>query len=145
MIVCLDGAFGVGKTTIAEKLKDKFPKVEIIDSDFYYQKWIKEDPFSMVLGGTLPQNNSNFVNRYRNLLKEKAINREMIIVSVMSLTDDVSYKGIVKQLKSEGYNIIHIILEANENVLQKRLMNDKKRECILEHRMVRYSVVIFEE
>lgn len=58
MIIWINGSFGVGKTTVAEKLKDKIDKSIIYDPE----------KIGMFLSNTLPTKENDFtVNK--NLLK----------------------------------------------------------------------------
>ena len=70
MIIWIDGVLGVGKTTIAEIVKEKFldSEVEILDSDVYFQKalnkrWedIAQNHRFLEMKGTSPQNDDDFM------------------------------------------------------------------------------------
>ncbi|MCR5457086.1 MAG: zeta toxin family protein [Clostridiales bacterium] len=132
MIVCLDGAYGVGKTTVAKVVKKKlfWKNVEILDSDYYYMSWIKESPLQFVFGGTAPQFNANFISKYLKLIEEKAIDSGRIIISVMSLSDDACVNGLLYALQDKGYDVKHIILTASLDVLKQRVDNRPKDEKI---------------
>ena len=135
MILCLDGPYGVGKTTIANKIKEKFISKDLIilESDYYYQEWFKENPELFLFGGTMPQNNQRFVSMFRDVIKETASNPNQLIISDMALTDDVSRKGIIDELCSEGYDVKHIILTADKDTILERIENDKNRDQSFAH------------
>lgn len=140
MILCLDGPYGVGKTTIANRIKEKFINNDLIilESDYYYQKWIQDnwtqgDSLLFLLDGTMPQNNQRFVSMFRDVIKETASNPNQLIISDMALTDDVSRKGIIDELCSEGYDVKHIILTADKDTILERIENDKNRDQSFAH------------
>lgn len=70
MIIWIDGAYGVGKTTVARKVKEILGgDTEIVDSDYYYQEMINENGL-LALGGTLPQNNKVFLARFKKVIED---------------------------------------------------------------------------
>lgn len=137
MIIWIDGAYGVGKTAVATKLKERFSddKAELLESDYYCNESLKyligeiktNKRFPYFLGGTLPQNNMSFIHEFRELIEEKSINTEKNIIVDMALTMKECKEQLFDCLKSEGKNIVNIILTADEGTIKSRIMNDKYR------------------
>ena len=74
MIIWLNGTYGVGKTTVARKIEELLDtETEILESDYYYQEMVKENML-LAFGGTLPQNNKNFLMRFKKVIEEKLEN-----------------------------------------------------------------------
>jgi len=129
MMVWIDGVYGVGKTSVAEKLKKVFPehKTVIMDSDYYYQKMIINNPRS-ALGGILPQNNMNFIRMFRKEIEEQIKRESEMLIVTMSLTQRECKEGIFDYFADTGIEIVHIILTAHESVIRDRIEKDVNRD-----------------
>lgn len=128
MIIWIDGTYGVGKTKVALEIQKQFEGViEFLESDFYYIEMIHENPF-LIMGGTLPQNNMNFIKRFRNIIEEKTKNLSTNVLIDMSLTQRECKKEIFDYILSLQRNVLHIILSANEETIKSRIENDVERE-----------------
>lgn len=127
MILWIDGAYGVGKTTVAEKIGERLNNVEILESDFYYQEMLKEN-FFLGFGGTIPQTNKNFIKRFRDLIIEKSKVSKNNLIVVMSLTQKECMEELYEYLTDTGQDIFHIILIACEQTIISRIENDFSRD-----------------
>ena len=115
MIIWINGSFGVGKTTVAEKLKEKIDKSIIYDPE----------KIGMFLTSTLPTKEDDFQD-YRlwrtinyEMLKNLYIEFEVIIVP-MTITNKQYYNEIVGRLERNGIDIKHFILIASkENIISR--------------------------
>ena len=118
MIIWIDGPYGIGKTNVAVRIYDKLKKekIELINSDNYYHKIIKE--IAIFGGGTLPQNNKLFLNRFRKIIEEKISDSSKIIIIDMAVTEP----------ECNHSNIFHFILRASLNDIKKRIINDQDRD-----------------
>ena len=118
MIIWLNGSFGVGKTTIAENLKEKMTNSIIYDPE----------KVGMFLYKTLPEKKDDFQDyelwRTINyeMLKELDKQNEVIIVP-MTITNLQYYNEIVGKLQKDGIKILHFILTANKESIISRLNN----------------------
>ena len=115
MIIWINGSFGVGKTTIAEKLKERIKNSIIYDPEkvgLFLDKMLseKKDDFQdYELWRTI-----NYA-----ILKELDKTNEVIIVP-MTITNLQYYNEIIGKLQNDCINIIHFILTANkENIINR--------------------------
>jgi cytidylate kinase len=126
-IIWLDGTFGVGKTTVSRSLNKKLPQFKILDSDEYSQTLMKKKPEVFALGGFLPQNNKYFIQYFRKTIDEEIAKGTKKLIVVMAVTFEESRKGLLNYFEEKG-DITHIILQASEDVLQRRILSDKQRD-----------------
>lgn len=133
MIVLLDGTFGVGKSTVAnrivEKLSDK--NVQHFDSDFYWREFVEElfakatKFYFPKMEGLDPQNNKEFIDRFRRLLIEEALkDTNKIIIVTMALTQKKCKEGVLDYLLQQGIQVLHIILLADIETIQSHVAHD---------------------
>lgn len=136
MIIWIDGAYGVGKSAVAMKLKESFHdgNVELLESDYYSNELLKRiieeeeanHCFSHI-GGTLPQNNMRFIQEFRKLIDEKTQNADTDLIVDMALTMKECKEDLFEQLIRDGKKIVHIILTADANTIKSRIRNDENR------------------
>lgn len=115
MIIWINGSFGVGKTTVAENLKEKIDKSTIYDPE----------KIGMFLSNTLQTKEDDFQD-YKlwrtinyEMLKKLYTEFEMIIVP-MTITNLQYYDEIVGRLQRDGMYIKHFILIASkENIISR--------------------------
>lgn len=139
MIIWINGCFGVGKTTIANRLKEK------IDNSIIY------DPENVgtFLFNTLPAKEDDFQD-YKlwrkinyELLKNLNTKFKAIIVP-MTITNIQYYDEIIGRLERDGVNIKHVILTANkENIISR--LNIRENSTELAYRQVDRCVTAFQE
>ena len=108
MIIWIDGTYGVGKTAVAKRLKERFSdnKAELLESDYYSEESLKRlveeakanNSFPHI-GGTLPQNNMRFIKEFRELIEEKSKNSEKYLIVDMALTMQECKKELVMIMK----------------------------------------------
>lgn len=127
MVIWLNGTFGIGKTTVACKINELLEnnKFEILEADEYYNEMIKENPM-LLLGGAFPQNNKNFIERFKKIIKEKIENKNLIIV--MAITENECKENLYECLKDNNCDIFHFILTANEETIKTRIEKDNNRD-----------------
>lgn len=136
MIIWIDGAYGVGKTAVAMKIKKSFSNnnVELLEADCYSDeslKWLVEEAkvnncFPHI-GGTLPQNNMRFIQEFRELIEEKSKNANTDLIVDMALTMKECKEELFDRLKRDGKKIVHIILTADADTIKSRIKNDGNR------------------
>ena len=125
MIIWLDGAYGVGKTTVARKIEELLGgDTEIVDSDYYYQEMINENGL-FALGGTLPQNNKVFLTRFKKVIEDKLENTDKQLIIVMALTQKESVELLFDYFNLDR-DILHIILTASAETIKARIEADNR-------------------
>lgn len=136
MIIWIDGTYGVGKTTVAAKVKESFSdsNAELLESDYYSNESLKRlveeakanNRFPHI-GGTLPQNNMRFIQEFRELIEDKSQDTDKKIIVDMALTMKECKEELFDRLISDGKSILHIILTADKDTIKSRIKNDGNR------------------
>lgn len=128
MIIWLDGVMGVGKTTLSEKIKEKLDDVEVLDSDYYYNKGNIEG-LRYFGGNCFPQDNERFIQDFRELIEAKVNkNCNKIFIITMALTEMECKKGILEYLEKKDVNILHIVLTASKETIINRIIKREKNK-----------------
>ena len=135
MIVWIDGTPGVGKTTVANKLKCVLgEKVELFESDYYFDKVLKEITIDVkstynlrAFGGFYPQNNKRFIQKFRKLIEEKTKDSNKIFIIDMALTQITCKENLFDYFQDKDKKIFHIILTADIEIIKNRIKKDKNR------------------
>ena len=136
MIILLDGVLGIGKTSVINEIQKKYVgkmKLEVLEADYYFRKYLHEKVEEAkrkntfpAIGGALPQNNIAFLEMYKNVILEKSYNS--IVISDMALAMSECKSRIHDFYDMQNQNMIHIILEADKSVIQKRINADENRD-----------------
>lgn len=128
MIIWIDGTYGVGKTTISQKLKSQLTEknFEILNADYYFQNMLKSNP--LIGGGTTPQNNIPFINFFRDLIEHKIAENQLNLIVDMSLTQKECKEMLFDILIKKYTNIKHFILIANSKTIQLRIQNSIRQD-----------------
>lgn len=116
LIIWLNGSFGAGKTTLAEELHRRLPDAVVYNP---------EDVGLMLWKWTLPNDDFQDLPSWRELVVTTALtlrkhHAETLIVP-MSLVRDAYRAEILGGLAEAGENVLHVFLEADVDVLAKRL------------------------
>ncbi len=135
MIIWVDGPYGVGKTAVSKKLKEKLGnRVELLESDYYSEeilkKIVEEARASHTMphiGGTIPQNNIRFLREFKNVIEEKFEDTSKHWIIDMALTRMECKENLFDCLQREGKNMVHLILVADEKTIKERIMKDENR------------------
>ena len=129
LIIWINGTHGVGKTITAMILNEKLDrKAFILDSDasfpFFVEERAKKEGLQNI-GGMLPQTNIAFLEKFKKDIIEYSKRKEIIIVPMSACTSE-SKLILIDFFRNEKF--IHIILEAKNDVIIKRIMNDPNRD-----------------
>ena len=133
MIVWIDGTYGVGKTSIAYKVENVFSGAEVLESDVYwteiFKKIIDETPKGCIpnFGGCLPQNNLRFIEEFKAIIEQKEKTERKIVVIDMTLATNCCRDRLISYFRDKNINMLHFIIEADENEIRERINNDDKR------------------
>lgn len=129
MIIWIDGTWGVGKTNVAMELKNKLErkKFELLNSDEYYIKMIKKNPYLALGTGTHPQNNMNFLKIFRELIIERLNKGKHNLIIDMALVEQECKEQLFDYLNDKSNNVHFILTAAKENI-QMRINGDIEKE-----------------
>lgn len=148
MIIWVDGAYGVGKTAVAKKLKEKLgSKAELLESDFYsnetLKKIVEEAEASHTIphiGGTAPQNNLRFLREFKELIEEKSEDTSKQWIIDMALTRMECKENLFDCLQRDGKDMVHLILTADEETIKERIKKDENRMKELALDWLKYNI-----
>lgn len=128
MIVWLDGTYGVGKSSVADKLQELLnkPDVVVLDSDTFYLSGLKS--LQYFGGGMLPQNNARFLSDFKNAIEKEITNNISIIIVVMALTMDECRDALLFPLQNQYSDLLHIVLTASRETIVSRIEGDSGRD-----------------
>lgn len=139
MIIWINGCFGVGKTTVAGRLKEKIDNSIIYDPEkvgtfLFNTLLVKEDDFQ-----------DYELWRMINYEMLKNLNTEFkVIIVPMTITNIQYYDEIIGRLERDGINIKHFILVANkENIISR--LNVRENSTEWAYRQVDRCVTAFQE
>lgn len=125
MIIWINGTHGVGKTSVAIALKRLLGnKSFILDADAAFPTFAREKILK-VGGGVFPQTNVNFMKEFKTDIIEYSKRNEIIIVPMTACTNE-SKDILIDYFRNK--NFIHIILEAEDEKIKERIMNDLSRD-----------------
>ena len=145
MIIWLDGTYGVGKTTVANKLKEKFTDndFDILDSDEYFTNM--SENFGLG-GGCWPQNNKRFIVYFRQVIEDKLKNSNKDLIIVMALTQTECKEMLFEYLvnKYNNIKIWHIILVASKEEIISRINADAERDTTTALRLLQNNIYFLE-
>lgn len=116
MIIWLNGAFGAGKSTLAEELHDRIPDAVIYDPEdvgLMLWRWLK------------PNDDFQDLASWRDLVIATAVSLRRhhadTLIVPMSLLNDAYRAEILGGLRLAGEDVLHVFLEADLSVLRERL------------------------
>lgn len=129
VIIWIDGANGVGKSHIANALADNlsYMNAEYIESDLCWYDLIQEN-FLLALTGFEPYYNVNLHKRLRKIIDEKINDFGKMPIVSMSLVDKSCKENLLDYYEEKNEPMIHVILEAREEIILSRIENDPIRE-----------------
>ena len=136
VIIWIDGAYGIGKTSVALKVKEGLQDdaVVFLESDCYFQQMMKDiveeakkNNCFPAIGGTFPQNNIRFIELFKNEIDERERENKKVLVD-MALTQRVCMEKLFCYFVTSKRNILHFILTADEETIKSRIKNDSTRD-----------------
>jgi predicted kinase len=116
VIIWLNGAFGAGKTTLAEELRRRLPEAVVYDP---------EDVGLMLWKWMPPNDDFQDLPSWRELVVATALSLRRhhadTLIVPMSLIRDAYRAEILGGLADAGEEVLHVFLEADVGVLRERL------------------------
>jgi len=116
VIIWINGAFGAGKTTLAEELSRRLPDAVVYDP---------EDVGLMLWKWLPPDGDFQHLPSWRELVVATALSLRRhhadTLIVPMSLIRDAYRAEILGGLADAGEEVLHVFLAADANVLRERL------------------------
>lgn len=121
MVVWLNGPYGVGKSTLAEKLRERTPDSFVFDA---------EEVGNAVRGNTPPERFNGYIFEgyplwFRfcaELLGEIADRRGRVVYVPMTLVYEDSFGKIAAPLAARGIEARHILLTSTREIVHDRIL-----------------------
>ena len=127
MIYWLNGSYGVGKSTVAECLKNRLPKAHIYDAEAVgnavRDNFPEECKYSVIFEGYTLWREVNY-----KLLKEIGERYDGDIIIPMTLVLKESYEEIIKKLEESGVQVRYIVLDADRKTIHDRIIARGEKE-----------------
>lgn len=121
MIYWLNGAYGVGKTTVAKALLPLLRNAHIYDPEFIGDG-IRDNYPESLFCETYEEYPIWLETNYR-LLKDLQIRYDGDIIALMTLLRESSCGAIIQRLRDDGVPVKYIYLDADEATLRHRLID----------------------
>lgn len=122
MIIWINGTFGSGKTTTGALLADRHPQLRTFDPE-----WV-----GFMLRNNLPDHDVTDFQQFESwrrlvpvVADEIARATGQTLVAVQSVLDANYWDEIESGLASLGHEVLHVVLEAEERVMRRRIDSDE--------------------
>ena len=117
MIVWINGAFGAGKTTLAEELSRRLPDAVLYDPEYVgymLRRWVP-----------VPTGDFQDLPSWRELVVATALSLRKhhsgTLIVPMTLINDDYLNEILGGLRSHGEDVLHAFLDLDPDVLRQRI------------------------
>ena len=127
MIIWIDGAYGVGKSTLAEKLHALLPNSFIFDAENVGNAVRDNLPQSVYYSETF-EGYPLWFHICNELLTELNHRFDGIVLVPMTLMQQESYARFAKPLRSKEIEIVHVLLESSKEVIHDRILERGESE-----------------
>jgi len=127
MIIWINGAFGAGKSTVAELLHEEIKESHIYDPESVGAFLWDNSPASLSRKGDF-QDIPLWRSMNCEMLKYLAANYDGVLIVPMTLTNPQYYEEIVGRLERDGIIVKSFILTASRDTLVSRLRGRGEEE-----------------
>jgi hypothetical protein len=117
MIIWINGAFGAGKTTLAEELSRRLPEAVLFDPEYVgylLRRWVP-----------VPTGDFQDLPSWRELVIATALSlrrhHARTLIAPMTLINDDYLAEILGSLRAGGEEILHVFLDLDPAVLRQRI------------------------
>ena len=121
MIFWLSGAYGAGKSTVADCLRELLPKAHIFDAEAVGNA-VRDNYPESCKTGVLFEDYPPWRAFVVTLLRELDANYDGDLIVPMTLLLDVSYTDIIQKLRAAGVEVCYVILDADAQTLHERIL-----------------------
>ncbi|MBQ2062622.1 MAG: AAA family ATPase [Oscillospiraceae bacterium] len=126
MIYWLNGAYGVGKSTVTEHLKPLLRNAHVYDPEVTGNA-IRDSYPDTLFRDTFEQYPLWLEVNYR-ILKDLAVRHDGDIIAPMTLLREESYEVIIRRLTDDGVAVRYIFLDADAETLRYRMVDLGREE-----------------
>lgn len=128
MILWINGTYGVGKTSVANEIRNLYKyNSKVLEPDEIWMSSLKSNPKIIFGDGTSPQNNKNFIKILYSTIEKELLNYDGLLIVPMTITDSIGYDSLIERLGNK-YRLKHVILESKKEIIVKRINKDKERD-----------------
>mgnify|MGYP002863801229 CR=1 FL=1 len=127
MIIWIDGAYGVGKSTLAEKLHELLPNSFIFDAENVGNAVRDNMPQSVYYSETF-EGYPLWFHVCNELLTELSGRFDGVILVPMTLMRQESFARFAEPLRSKGIEIVHVLLESSIEIIHDRILERGESE-----------------
>lgn len=121
MILWIDGPYGVGKSTLAEKLQERNPHSFIFDAEEVGNA-VRDNRPESLFRGYIFEEYPMWFQMCAELLLDIVSQYDGDIYIPMTLTKKDSFEKIERKLTQNGIKIKHILLESSYRVVHDRIL-----------------------
>ena len=121
MIIWIDGAYGVGKSTLAEKLHELLPNSFIFDAENVGNAVRDNMPQSVYYSETF-EGYPLWYHVCNELLTELNHRFDGAVLVPMTLMRRESFARFAVPLRGRGIEIVHVLLESSKEVIHNRIL-----------------------
>ena len=127
MIIWIDGAYGVGKSTLAEKLHEVLPNSFIFDAENVGNAVRDNMPQRVYYSETF-EGYPLWFHICNELLTELSNRFDGVILVPMTLMQRDSFPKFADPLRGQGIEIVHVLLESSKKVIHDRILERGENE-----------------
>ena len=127
MIIWIDGAYGVGKSTLAEKLHALLPNSFIFDAENVGNAVRENMPQSVYYSETF-EGYPLWFHVCNELLTELTDRFDGVVLVPMTLMRQESFARFAEPLREQGIEIVHVLLESSKKVIHDRILERGESE-----------------
>ena len=129
MIIWIDGVLGIGKSTTAQNLWERYFRStgELLDSDEYFTKLGNEDPW-LPFESLLPNDNPRFLQKFRSVIEQKLSDSNKDLLITIALIRQEGKKRLFDTFIGLNIPILHFVLTASRAAIISRIKADVERD-----------------
>ena len=127
MIIWIDGAYGVGKSTLAEKLHGLLPNSSIFDAENVGNAVRDNMPQSVYYSETF-EGYPLWFHVCNELLTEVTDRFDGVVLVPMTLMQRDSFPKFADPLREKGIEIVHVLLESSGEIIHDRILERGENE-----------------
>lgn len=129
MILWIDGPYGVGKSTLAERLHEQQPNSFLFDAEAVGNA-VRDNLPTELFNGYIFEGYPLWFETCAALLGDIAARYQGTVYVPMTLTEPDSFEKIARPLREQGVCIEHILLESDYGTVRERILaRGEEEDC----------------